>query len=239
MPSPTQRRKPVFAYLVAAGMLGMGAYGAARGMPQPLNLLLAAGGVMVLIGLGRPLYRAAVYRTGPQEIRCRLIPWYQPNMLVVAVMFPIIGAIAIVMGREPNVPVWLLRYGGYFLVVLGALVAVVAVLTWAFNLLCITPSGLSVRILRRWRRIPRANVLAVTPRTLASGATRQPTLHVDLAYTPADGDSQTPRTFGLIDTQFSVDPANLLHALQAWKDGDPNDPGLMDRVEAILRGQAP
>jgi len=34
------------------------------------------------------------------------------------------------------------------------------------------------------------------------------------------------------------DPANLLHALQAWKGGDPNDPGLMDRVEAILRGQA-
>ena len=33
--------------------------------------------------------------------------------------------------------------------------------------------------------------------------------------------------------------ANPLHALQAWKDGDPNDPGLMDRVEAILRGQAP
>ena len=36
-----------------------------------------------------------------------------------------------------------------------------------------------------------------------------------------------------------LDPSNLRPALQAWKDGDPNDPGLMDRVEAILRGQAP
>jgi hypothetical protein len=35
-----------------------------------------------------------------------------------------------------------------------------------------------------------------------------------------------------------LDPSNLRPALQAWKDGDPNDPGLMDRVEAILRGQA-
>ena len=35
-----------------------------------------------------------------------------------------------------------------------------------------------------------------------------------------------------------LDPSNLRPALQAWKDGDPNAPGLMDRVEAILRGQA-
>ena len=45
-------------------------------------------------------------------------------------------------------------------------------------------------------------------------------------------------TVGLLEGQFSVDPANLAAGLQAWKDGDPNDPGLMDRVEAILRGQA-
>jgi hypothetical protein len=43
----------------------------------------------------------------------------------------------------------------------------------------------------------------------------------------------------MLEGQFTVDPANLGAGLQAWKDGDPNDPGLMDRVEAILRGQAP
>jgi hypothetical protein len=43
----------------------------------------------------------------------------------------------------------------------------------------------------------------------------------------------------MLEGQFTVDPANLGAGLQAWKDADPNDPGLMDRVEAILRGQAP
>jgi len=46
-------------------------------------------------------------------------------------------------------------------------------------------------------------------------------------------------TVGLLEGQFTVDPANLAAGSQAWKDGDPTDPGLMDRVEAILRGQAP
>ena len=38
---------------------------------------------------------------------------------------------------------------------------------------------------------------------------------------------------------LTVEQAHLVAALQAWKDGDPIDPGLVDRVEAILRGQAP
>jgi hypothetical protein len=31
----------------------------------------------------------------------------------------------------------------------------------------------------------------------------------------------------------------MITALHAWKNADPDDPGLMDRVEAILRGKAP
>jgi hypothetical protein len=42
----------------------------------------------------------------------------------------------------------------------------------------------------------------------------------------------------MLEGQFTVDPVNLGAGLQAWKDGDPIDPGLMDRVEAILRGHA-
>ena len=38
---------------------------------------------------------------------------------------------------------------------------------------------------------------------------------------------------------LTVEQADLLAGLQSWKDADANDPGLMDRVEATLRGQAP
>ena len=54
----------------------------------------------------------------------------------------------------------------------------------------------------------------------------------------------TPGTvlFGPTNTKktawLTVEQADLLAGLQAWKAGGPNDPGLMDRVEAILRGQA-
>ena len=36
---------------------------------------------------------------------------------------------------------------------------------------------------------------------------------------------------------LTVEQAHLVAALQAWKDGDPIDPGLVDRVEAILRAR--
>ena len=38
---------------------------------------------------------------------------------------------------------------------------------------------------------------------------------------------------------LTVDPDDLLHALQFWKDGDPIDPAMMDRVESVLRGKSP
>jgi hypothetical protein len=37
---------------------------------------------------------------------------------------------------------------------------------------------------------------------------------------------------------LTVEQADLLAGLQAWRNADPSDPSLMDRVEAILRGQA-
>ena len=72
----------------------------------------------------------------------------------------------------------------------------------------------------------------------SNGVTGVPRLHVALTYAPADGQSGATVTAGLLEGQFTVDPANLAAGLKAWKDGDPNDPGLMDRVEAILRGQS-
>ena len=239
-PAPTtpKRRRPVFAYIVGIGTLLMGLFGAVRGMQWSLSLALAAIGIMVLIGLGKRLYRAAVYRTGAQEIICRFIPWYQAAHLAGCVLFPIIGIAFIAQGFQPGSPFWL-RYGGYLIFVLGIVFALSALLAWIANRLVITPSSLSLKIVfRPEQHISRGNVRAITPRMGRNSATGAPRLHVEFTYTPADGKGESTVTVGMLEGQFTVDPANLGAGLQAWKDGDPADPALMDRVEAILRGTA-
>lgn len=238
-PTTPTRRRPVFAYIVAIGMLLMAGIGVLRGMQWSLNFLLATGGVTMLVALGRPLYRVAVYRIGAQEILCRLIPWYQATGLGSLVGFPLIGIAAIAQGRESDTPSWVL-YVGYFIFIMGLVFALSALLAWKANRLVITPSVLSLKIIfRPAHRISREGVRAITPRMGSNGVTGAPRLHVEFAYTPTDGQGDSTVTIGMLEGQFTVDPANLGAGLQAWKDGDPTDPGLMDRVEAILRGQAP
>ena len=64
-----------------------------------------------------------------------------------------------------------------------------------------------------------------------------------ISYQASDSGTTTHTVlFGPTNTKktawLTVELSDLLGGLQAWKDGDPADPGLMDRVEAILRGQA-
>jgi hypothetical protein len=219
-------------------MLLMAGIGVLRGMQWSLNFLLATGGVTMLVALGRPLYRVAVYRIGAQEILCRYIPWYQATPLAASVLFPLIGIAFIAQGRESDTQSWVL-YGGYFIFIMGLVFALSALLAWKANRLVITPSVLSLKIIfRPAHRISREGVRAITPRMGSNGVTGAPRLHVEFAYTPTDGQGDSTVTIGMLEGQFTVDPANLGAGLQAWKDGDPNDPGLMDRVEAILRGKA-
>jgi len=219
-------------YVVGIGTLLMAGIGAIHGTKWYLNLLLGAGGSLVLLGAGRPLYRSAVYRIDEQQVLCRFIPWYQANTLLTSVMLPIGGVAGIAMGREPDSPVWV-GYAGYLLLALGIVLALLA-LFQSTNRLSFTPTCLIVRIGRRFE-IPREQVVAVKPRTIASTGTGQITRHYDLVYVPAGGGNN--RSMANLDMQFSVEPANLAAALQAWKDASPDDPGLMDRIEAILRGQ--
>lgn len=237
--STRKRPASVVAGVLAAGMILMGAYGAVRGMHWSLSLLLVALGATVLIGIGRPLYRMAVYRTSQQEIVCRFIPWYQAVSVATSVMFPIVGIAAIAQGSEPDSPPWV-RYAGYIALIMGIVFAASALLAWFFNRLTLTPSHLDVRIVfRPPRHIPREDVREVISKSLKNGATGADRLHVDLEYSTAEaGQPNGTATIGILDTQFTVDPANLLAALQSWKDGDPNDSKLIERVETILRGVA-
>lgn len=233
-PSRPKRRLSAFASVVALGLLVLGGIGALQGMGWSLSLGLAAGGVLIFLGLGRPLFRIAIDRPSAQEVRCRFVPWYQANTLLTSVMFPIIGLVMIVQGREAGSPFWL-RYGGYFIVVFGVAAGFLA-LFQSTNRLSFTPASLWVRIGRRFE-IPRERVVAIKPRMFTSTGTGKTTRHWDLVYVPAGGGAN--RIMPMLDRQFSVEPDNLGAALQAWKDGDSDEPGLMDRVEALLRRQAP
>lgn len=234
---PVKRRTPVFTYLVAIAMLILGVFGAVRGMPLSLSFLLIAIALTMFVGLGRPLYRAAVYRRSPDEILCRFIPWYQSSHLAASLGFPIIGIATIAQGREPDSPFWVL-WLGIIAFVIGVVLALSALLAWVANRLVITPSALSIRIIfRRELNIPRERVQGITGKSERTGATGAPRLHVDLTYSPEDA-SDTSATIPRLDGQFTVDPVNLVAALQTWKGGDPNDPGLLDLVEKLLRRPA-
>ena len=234
-PTPKRGAPVFFYYTVAVGMLLLGTYGALRGMPWVLSVLLVTGGATCLLGLSRPVFRAAVRRVNAQQIVCRLVPWYQSNTLATALGFPVMGIVAITLGRAASFPLWL--YGGYFIVFLGAGSALLAAVGGLTNRLWFTPSTLVVRILGRRYTIPRERVVAIKPRILTLGIPGRNPIHTDLIYDPGDGRSN--RSIAMLDAQFSVDPANFASALQVWKDADPNDPDLMDRVEAILRGRGP
>ena len=203
-------------------------------MAWSLSLLLGAIGLTMLIGLGPSIYRAAVCRTGDQEVLCRFIPWYQSTHLS-SLMFPVIGLAAIAQGREPDSPGWVGIFG-VLIVIIGILFVISALLAWFANRLVITPSALSIRIIfRKELVIPRERVGGVAGRARKNGATGAPRVHVDLTYSPV-GTGGATESVPQLEGQFTVEPPNLVAALQAWQDGDPNDIGLMDRVEKLLRG---
>lgn len=232
---PTKSRPSVFAYIVAFGLIALGVFGAVRGAGWSLSLMLSAIGVTMLMAMGRPLYRTAVYRVSADEVVCRYVPWYQVTGLAMSLMTPIIGIATIAQGAEPDSPFWL-SYAGWLLLALGVVFGVIALLMAARNSLRFTPSALTLRKVRYERRIDRANFQSVTTRMTPSAFSQAPIPHLDLTYT-VGGEGGSSMTCRMIDTQFTVDPANLLAALQLWKDADPHKPGFMDRIEAILRSQ--
>ena len=220
-------------YVGVVVMLLLAVIGVVRAFPGFVNLIMGAGAVMGLIGLGRPLYRSAVHRVGEQDIVCRFVPWYQSTTLSATTTFPVMGVAVIWWGRDVD-SAWL-RFVGYVLLALGVAFIGLAVFQCT-NRLIISPAALRVRV-GRWFDIPREQVVAIRPMLFTSVGTLQTTRHWDLVYVPAGGGAN--RIMAQIDRQFSVDPDNLAAALQVWKDGDPCDPGLPDRVERLLRGTKP
>jgi hypothetical protein len=167
----------------------------------------------------------------------------------VFLLLPILGITGIVLGLEPGRPVWLVFAG---LLALGGVVVAGYFVgqMWRRCLLRITPTALTVRLPARGSQlteIARSRIESITDAQAEVSAAIIPVnvTQIFIAYQPADPGTATTQTVligpppGKTAMQVSVHQPNMITALQAWKDADPDDPGLMDRVEAILRGQAP
>lgn len=202
-----------------------------------------AGLAFHLVGSGR-VYRPAVTRVG-ETITCRFNPWREAAFYFVLIGLPALGLMAItgasVVGRG-NPSFW--RIVGAMIIASTLLPVFVFIRQSRGSLLSIDPSGLTLSP-------PGANsVLTQVPRssiqdiTAATARMRNHDSAPATQITYQDG-SSSPATvlFGPTNTKktawLTVEQSDLLAGLQAWKDGDPDDPGLMDRVEQILCGKVP
>lgn len=200
--------------------------------------------LLTFIGSGR-VYRPAVTRTG-DTIACRYNPWREATFYLSLIGVPLFGCLTIagasLIGRgSPSL--W--RIVGILVIAVTPIPVFVLARQASRSLLRITPLALTVSgpgKRHAMTEIPRETVQAVGPTTGRLGnSTTAPV--TEITYQPADSGPPTTHSvlFGPTNTKktawLTVEQADLLAGLQAWKAGDPNDRGLMNRVEAILRGQ--
>jgi hypothetical protein len=206
-----------------------------------LGVLVGAG---IIIASFLAVFRVAVTRE-PDAVVCRYVPWYEPGPVAAVPALAVSGILGLALAFQPgNSPVFAVF--GVALLALTPVVALKFLRGYRRCFLRITPTALRVPDPgREWAvtDIPRERIQSIAPAGEAAGFGSSTYRVTDITYGTGDSGSaartvrvgQAPAE----DTVWlTLDPSNLRLALHAWKDGDPNDPGLMDRVEAILRGKA-
>lgn len=227
-------------YLVGGGLLAIAALNVFFFGPPALlpGMVLAPTGLLIMYGT-RSVLRPAVSRDGDTLV-CRYAPW---NEVGISLAFSVIVLMAAVCLAAPPL------FGPSFIPGLFLLACVIAVAVKFGRghrrcLLTITPTGLSASLPDQSyavTAIPREHVRTVEPAIQTIYPGRRDVLLTEITYSAGGSDPEATRTLHLgpapaTDTVWvSVRPANLLAAVQAWKDGHPSDPALLDRVEALLR----
>lgn len=197
---------------------------------------VALGFLLIFIGSGR-IYRPAVTRTG-NAMTCRFNPWREGTFYLSLFGLPLFGIIAIAGSTlldRGSPSFW--RFLGVLLIAATPVPVFVFVRQGRRSLLRITPFALTAAIPGQrdgLDEIPREAVEAIGPTTgrLGNGTTAPVTQITFNNQSVMFGPTNSKKTAWL-----TVEQADLQAGLQAWKDGDPHDPGLMDRVESILRGK--
>jgi hypothetical protein len=171
------------------------------------------------------------------EVVVRYLPWLEGNAYLLNVALPLIGLASIVASGAAHNPPWL-RFVGVILIALTPLFTWSAVRMWRRSFLHITPSALTSQSSAPKDELivlSREHVESISPKVVPNGVGGE-WLQVEIAYTTADSNATQTLLLGL---QLTVEPANLLNALVAWREAADDDPEeLLDRVEALLRGRS-
>jgi hypothetical protein len=203
------------------------------------TLPVAAGAVLILLA-NVPLAKIALAR-GPGAIVSRYVPWYEPGIYGALAML-ILALFCVAAAFVPG-------YGGPFgffgvaLLILTPIVVLKFLRGYRRCSLRITPDGLSVPDPGReyvMTEIPRERIASIAPASEIVGFGSSTLQLTDITYATGDSGSaaRTVRV-GQAPAQDTVwltlNPLHLRAGLQVWKDGDPNDPRLLDHVESVLR----
>lgn len=230
---------------VGLSMIGAGVLSGFRhGWPAwPSTLFLVTMGLMVVvIGTGR-IFRPGVTRQ-LDSVTCRFVPSFEGRPYGALIVVPVFGVC--VLGLAPPSDF------GTLVRCLGLLMIASAPVSLFYFLrerrrcfLIITPAALTVSHPGHGYRstvIPRGSVTSVTHRVgrLADGS-EAPLTVIDYTGEASGGPNPERVQIGQSNTRkavwLTVYPANVLAALCIWKDAKSDDLGLMDRVEAALRGR--
>jgi len=209
---------------------------AAVGSAWYLAVAVAVVGMAIVLGRRR-IFRAGIART-PDSIVCRYIPWQEGNAYVLNLGLPLLAVASIAASYTPGYPAWM-RFVGIILLVLTPLFTYAAFRMWHRCVLRFTPAALTVRLAGRGDQltaISRERLQSITPKMIPNTINGGPSQQVEITYRPMDSPDGAVKDI-LVGLQFTVQPANLLNALLAWKDAyDDHPEQLLDRIELLLRG---
>ena len=233
----------VFCALLIVGAVYLALRGGAENLY--LSLSIGVGGVGGLLAWGRALYGTGVIRDG-EAIVCRYVPWLEGTCYVLP-MFVAFGITAIGLGGRPGYPGFS-RYIGIGLLALTPLGLLAMARLRRLSVLRITPEAITVQAPGRPypSQLFRSQPVEITRGSVEAVASKFTPMAAQIAHevqiTYRTNDSEAPKTwvFGPPSPcQLTVEPSNLLTALQMWKDADAGDPGLMSRLEPILSSRTP
>jgi hypothetical protein len=246
----TRTRPPIgrwLRYAFFGTLLAASVFVAAQGGAERIYLGLAVGSAAVggLIGFGKVLFGTGTTRDG-EAIVCRYVPWLEGTCYVLP-MFVAFGITAIGLGGRPGYPGFS-RYIGIGLLALTPLGLLAMARLRRLSVLRITPEAITVQAPGRPypSQLFRSQPVEITRGSVEAVASKFTPMAAQIAHevqiTYRTNDSEAPKTwvFGPPSPcQLTVEPGNLLTALQIWKAADEGVPGLMSRLEPILSSRTP
>lgn len=231
------RRMPSPSLIAGAALIVLAVATGVAGVADWSHVITVTSAGMVLLLWPRRVFRPDVTRTSSDEVVIRFAPWFEGFVYATILASPVLGATITMRELSSSSSSAKKLIAGLFLLAISPFIPWACARLRRKCLLRITPAMLNVATMS----LPEALISRDEVDVIVSWNAPQSLVDrrwVAIAYHPApEGSALVTRLVG--SSQLTVEPDNLLHALQAWKNAEPGEPStqLMDRVEAILRGR--